>query len=110
MSVPILSVNSLSSAWEVLTLFLIPVGGGIPGGVLLARNRGIVWPEMVVLYFISDVILACLFEPMMLLVISAAKRFSFFHRLREAFRLSMKKTTSNYGSALGPLSLILVAF
>ena len=34
----------LSSAGEVLTLFLIPIGGGIPAGVILAKSRGIEWP------------------------------------------------------------------
>ena len=31
--------------WPVLTLFLVPAGGGIPPGVLLAKSRGIPWPE-----------------------------------------------------------------
>jgi hypothetical protein len=28
----------------VLMLFLLPVGGGIPAGVLLARAKGFAWP------------------------------------------------------------------
>ena len=48
----------------VLTLFLIPVGGGIPAGVLLARARGIGWPAMELLYFISDVLIAFGVDPM----------------------------------------------
>ena len=28
----------------VLMLFLIPIGGGIPAGVLLARDHGLAWP------------------------------------------------------------------
>jgi hypothetical protein len=96
--------------WEVLMLFLIPVGSGIPGGVLLARSRGIVWPVMMVLYLISDVILASVFEPLMLLVIAAGKRSAFLTRLREAFGKYMKKTTSFYGSSLGPFALIMVSF
>ena len=107
---PISPVNPISSAWEVLMLFLIPVGGGIPGGVLLARNRGLAWPVMMILYSISDVILAFIFEPLMLGAIAAGKRSSFVARLGEAFRKSMQKTTSNYGSTLGPLALVLVAF
>jgi uncharacterized membrane protein len=98
MALPISSINSLSNAWGVLTLFLIPIGGGIPAGVLLARSRNLQWPAMIILYFISDVILAFLFEPLMLLIIAAGKRSSFFARLTEAFKKSMKKTTSLYGN------------
>jgi len=100
----------ISSAGEVLTLFLIPIGGGIPAGVLLARSRNLDWPVMMVLYFISDVILACLFEPVMLLVIAAGKRSAFISRISAAFKQAMKKTTPYYGSSLGPFALIMVAF
>lgn len=91
-------------------LFLIPVGGGIPAGVILARNRAIQWPEMMVLYFISDVILACIFEPLMLLVIAGGRRSPFFARLSEALRKSVKKTSASYGPGLGPLALIGISF
>jgi hypothetical protein len=110
MAAPTPPVSLISSLWEVLTLFLIPVGGGIPGGVLLARDRGIGWPVTTILYFISDVILACVFEPFMLLVIKAGKKSPFITRVREAFKKSMNKTLSGYGTRLGPLALIGVAF
>jgi hypothetical protein len=110
MALPISSINSLSNAWGLLTLFLIPIGGGIPAGVLLARSRNLQWPAMIILYFISDVILAFLFEPLMLLIIAAGKRSSFFARLTEAFKKSMKKTTSLYGNKLGFFALIMVSF
>lgn len=103
-------MHQLSNAWQVLRLFLIPVGGGIPAGVLLARDLGLAWPIMAVLYLISDVILACVFEPLMLLFIRAARNSRFLTQMREAFRHSMKKTTAHYGTSLGPLSLILIAF
>ena len=101
---------ALSSAWEVLLLFLIPIGGGIPAGVLLAKSRSILWPEMLILYFISDVILACLFEPLMLLFIAAGRRIHFLARLGELSRQMVKKSTSHYGSQAGPLALIMIAF
>lgn len=103
-------VSSISSAWDVVLLFLIPIGGGIPAGVLLARNRSMDWPAMVVLYFISDVILACLFEPILLLMIAAGKRSPAVAKVRDALKKSMEKTTARFGSRLGPLSLIMVAF
>lgn len=104
------SASQLSNAWAVLTLFLIPIGGGIPGGVVLARKLGIQWPAMMGLYLISDVILACVFEPLMLMVISGGKRVAFLSRLSEALRKSMKKTSTYYGNGLGPMALIGVAF
>ncbi len=91
-------------------LFLIPIGGGIPGGVLLARNRGLEWPAMMALYFISDLILACVFEPLMLAVIALGKRSLFVNQMREAFKKAMEMTTPYYGSKLGPLALIMVTF
>lgn len=105
-----MSIHLISNAWQVLRLFLIPVGGGIPAGVLLARDLGFAWPMMAVLYFVSDVILACVFEPVMFLLVLLAKKSVFMMRLSEAFRHSLKKTTAHYGTRLGPLSLILVAF
>lgn len=101
---------TLQNEWEVLLLFLIPIGGGIPAGVVLARDRGLPWPEMLLLYFISDVILAIVFEPIMLLVISRSKNSPkmtfFFDRFKEA----IKKTTPQFGTQAGPLALIAVAF
>jgi hypothetical protein len=110
MATPETSLFSLSSVWEVLTLFLIPIGGGIPAGVLLAKSRSLPWPLTALLYFISDVILACVFEPLMLLVIKLGKRSPKMAKFTEIFRQSVQKTTSVYGSHLGPLALITIAF
>jgi hypothetical protein len=97
-------------SWEVLLLFLIPVGGGIPAGVLLARARGIGWPLMEMLYLISDVILACAFEPLMRGAISAGRGVAFLERVGAAMRRSLERTASLYGGTGGPLTLILIAF
>jgi hypothetical protein len=43
---------------SVLLLFLLPVGGGIPAGVLMARSQGLAWPVTAGLYLVSDVLLA----------------------------------------------------
>jgi uncharacterized membrane protein len=110
MVAPVGSASSVSSAWEVLTLFLIPIGGGIPGGVLLAKNRGLGWPIMMVLYFVSDVILACVFDPLMQLVIAAGKRSPVVSKMNEALRQSTQKSIARYGTRLGPLSLIMISF
>jgi len=39
---------------SVLKLFIIPVGGGIPAGVLLAHAKGLAWPLTTILYLVSE--------------------------------------------------------
>ncbi|MDO9183282.1 MAG: hypothetical protein Q7U04_12790, partial [Bacteriovorax sp.] len=101
---------SIANLWAVLLIFLIPFGGGIPAGVMLAHSRGFQWPVMALLYFISDVILACAFEPVMLLFIKYGKRFSFFARLSEVMKLTIAKTIEHYGNSSGIFALIMIAF
>ncbi len=94
---------------QVLVLFLIPVGGGIPAGVLLARASHLAWPVTSAIYFVSDVILALLFEPVLRLIIAAGRKIPRLARLTEAFRQVMRQTTAHYGGA-GPFALIMIAF
>jgi hypothetical protein len=103
-------IHLISSMWEVFLLFAIPIGGGIPAGVLLAKNRGIGWALMLALYFVSDVALALVFEPLMLLIARAAKHSRFLARMVEALKKSTNKTIAKYGINHGPFSLILIAF
>ncbi|MEO5668767.1 MAG: hypothetical protein ABIR96_11965 [Bdellovibrionota bacterium] len=101
---------ALKSAWEVFLLFLIPVGGGIPGGVLLARTRGIAWPIMMLLYFISDVVLACVFEPLMKTFIFIGRHVSFLGRFIDLMRKTVRKSASYYGTKTGPIALVMISF
>ena len=101
---------SFSNLWDVLLIYLIPFGGGIPAGVMLAQSRGLSWPIMMILYFISDVILACAFEPIMLLFIKYGKRVKFFARLTEVMKLTIAKTMEHYGNSSGVFALIMIAF
>lgn len=100
----------LKTAWEVLLLFLIPVGGGIPAGIVLAKQRGFSWFVTTGVYIVSDLILACVFEPIMLLFLRASQEKPFFTRLRMAFALTTQKLTAKYGLRPRPLSLILITF
>jgi hypothetical protein len=106
----VMSSQFFSDAWEVLLLFLIPVGGGIPAGVVLAQKRALAWPAMVVLYFISDVILVCVFEPLMLLFLRASQKSPQFQRLREALAYPTRKTVLRYGLNPGPWTLVMITF
>lgn len=94
----------------VLLLFCIPIGGGIPSGVLMARAVGLGWPTMLGLYFVSDVLLALVFEPLLKLVAAVGGRTAFGRRFGEAWRLQMRRTTERFGRASGPVALVLVAF
>jgi hypothetical protein len=101
---------TFSNAYKVLLLFLIPVGGGIPAGVLLAKKLGIHWIGMCVLYFISDVILAFVFESIVLFFARASTRSARMMHMREAFKKSMDKMLAKYGINLKPLALVMITF
>lgn len=95
----------------VLMLFLIPIGGGIPAGVLLAQKQGLFWPITAGLYFISDVILAFAFEPVLWLIMAIGRRFPALARATEAVRQAMERTAVQYGgTGAGPVTLIMIAF
>ena len=95
----------------VLMLFLIPIGGGIPAGVLLARRDGLGWPMMTFLYFVSDAILALLFEPVLRLVVAAGRKAPALARATEAVKKAMDRTAAYYGGAgAGPFMLVMIAF
>lgn len=105
-----LNAPQLQDAWKVFTLFAIPIGGGIPAGVLLASQKAITWPFMMLLYFLSDVALACVFEPLLRLFIAAGRRIAFLARMAEAFRRTVQLSTAHFGDHKGPIALILIAF
>lgn len=101
---------TFSAAWSVLALFLIPIGGGIPAGVLLAKSRGFTWAFTALLYFISDLILACVFELLMHGFIRAAKTSRALTQWGESYRASLARTGVNYGVSTGPFALVMIAF
>lgn len=94
----------------VLLFFLVPVGGGIPAGVLMAHARGIAWPVVMALYFVSDVILAFAFEPMLKLLAALGRKVPALGRVVAALRASAKRSADQYGSKGGVVALVLVSF
>lgn len=99
-----------TGAWGAFLLFLVPVGGGIPVGVLMARNAGLSPLVTAFLYFLSDVILALSTEPLLFLIHRLSRRVSFWGRVGDRLsRLSQKVGLSGEGIQ-GPLRLILVSF
>jgi hypothetical protein len=103
-------IEFLKTTWPVLSLFLIPIGGGIPAGVLLAKSRGIHWAVTTFLYFISDVILACVLEPTVKLIIKFARHSPQLVHIGQTLRTTTAKSISHFGTQLGPLTLITIAF
>lgn len=99
-----------AGTWGVLLLFLVPVGGGIPAGVLLARDRGVAWPLMLSLYLVSDVILAFVFEPVLRALLRVFRMVPALRAAGRRVRAVLERTTASYGTASGPLALVLVSF
>ena len=95
----------------VLLLFLLPVGGGIPAGVLLARAHGLAWPLTAGLYLISDLILALAFEPVLRLLVLLGGRVPFLARLGAVAQAAMARSAAHFtGAGAGPVALVLIAF
>lgn len=105
-----LAIGSANNIWDVFLLFAIPIGGGIPAGVLLAKSRGVGWLAMTLLYFVSDLLLAILFEPMMHFFVWTSKRSKFLAHFREALKKSTSRTIAGYGATPGPFMLVVLAF
>jgi len=103
-------MNKIYEYWDVLLIFLIPFGGGIPGGVLLAQKKQIAWPIMMGLYFISDLILAILFEPLMHLFIYYGKKLPSLQKITTAMKMAIDKTIEMYGNSSSVVALIMIAF
>ena len=101
---------AFSGGSDVLWLFLIPIGGGIPGGVVLGNKIGMSWSVMTLLYLVSDIILAVVFEPLMYLFLHLGRHSPVVTKIRFAFRETVQKTTARFGTKLGPLTLVMISF
>lgn len=96
---------------SVLKLFLIPVGGGIPSGVLLAQAKGLAWPVATLLYLVSDILLAVAFEPFLRIMALLCGKVPFLARFGYALKAAMARSASHFGgTGAGPIALIMIAF
>ena len=95
----------------VLKLFLLPVGGGIPAGVLLAQAKGLAWPITTGLYLVSDVILAIIFEPILRLLVALGESVPALARFSAALKAVTARSVAHIsGTSSGPLALVMIAF
>ena len=103
--------QSTSSMLPVLQLFLLPVGGGIPAGVLLARTNGLAWPLTTGLYLVSDVVLAFAFEPVLRLLAALGGKIPFLARFSALLKSLMSRSATHFsGGSAGPFTLVMIAF
>ena len=105
------ALPSAAAVVSVLKLFVLPVGAGIPGGVLLAQSKGLPWLVTVLLYLVSDILLALVFEPVLRLVVFLCGKAPFLARFRHALGLAMARNASYFSRfGAGPVALVMVAF
>lgn len=103
--------GTLASMLDVLKLFIIPVGGGIPAGVLLARDSGLSWAVAALLYLVSDILLALAFEPVLRILAAIGTRIPFLARLGAAMKMATARSATRFaGTGAGPLALVMIAF
>ncbi|MDD2898224.1 MAG: hypothetical protein PHI31_05875 [Desulfuromonadaceae bacterium] len=96
---------------SVLKLFLIPVGGGIPAGVMLAQAKGLAWPVTALLYLLSDIVLVFSFEPVFRLLAVICGKVSILARFSAALKAATARSVSHVsGTGAGPIGLIMIAF
>jgi len=91
-------------------LFCVPIGGGIPAGVLMARTAGVSPAIMAVLYFVSDIVLAFTFEPFVRFISWLGHYLPPVAWLVSAMRGLAARSGATAGGAKGPIGLILVSF
>ena len=97
-------------ALGVLLLFCVPIGGGIPLGVIMARDAGLSPLTTAGLYFISDLVLAVTAEPLVALVRWLSQRIEILARVGARLARLTGSAGLQDGRVRGPLGLILVAF
>lgn len=96
---------------SVLKLFLIPVGGGIPAGVLLAQAKGLAWPVTTAIYLVSDIVLALAFEPVLRLLTIICGKFALLARFSAALKVATARSVYHFSqTGAGPIGLIMIAF
>jgi hypothetical protein len=99
-----------TGAWGAFLLFLIPIGGGIPLGVIMGRDAGLSPLVMAAMYFVSDIFMAVTHEPFFWLLGWLANIFPTLGKVREFFRKASAASGLSDDGAQGPLGLILFSF
>jgi hypothetical protein len=96
--------------WGAFLLFCIPIGGGIPLGVLMARDAGVSPPVMALMYFVSDIFMAVTHEPFFVLLGWLASIVPALGKVRDFLAKSSGRAGLRDGGTRGPLGLVLFSF
>ena len=99
-----------TGAWGAFLLFLIPIGGGIPLGVIMGRDAGLSPLTMSGMYFLSDIFMAVTHEPFFWLLGWLAGTVPVLGKVRDFFRKASGAAGLQNQGARGPLGLILFSF
>src|ERR1043165_6355243 len=78
-------------AWGAFLLFLVPIGGGIPLGVIIGRDAGLSPLVMAGWYFVSDIVMAVTHEPMFWLMSWLASISPPIAKIRDFFRKASQR-------------------
>ena len=96
-------------SYGVFLLFCIPGGAGVPPGALLGHRDGLGVVFMTVLYFLSDVVLAPLWEALLRSLRVLGRHMPRFGKAL-AMTLALIKRTMPAGSFAGPTGIMLMGF
>ena len=99
-----------TGAWGAFLLFLIPIGGGIPLGVIMGRDAGLAPLTMAGMYLVSDIVMALTHEPLFWLLGWLASTVPTIRKIRDVLRQSMAHLGLREAGQRGPLGLILFSF
>jgi hypothetical protein len=107
--------ETIASAWPTgglgaFLLFLAPVGGGIPIGVIVADRGGVPAWGIAVLYLLSDIVLAFTMEPILALILRLGRRVESVGRVGQAIQRISASAGLKQAGAKSALGLIFVAF
>lgn len=100
-----------STLFPVLKLFVVPFGGGIPAGVMLAQTKGVAWPVLICLYIVSDMIMAVFYEPILRFLVAMGRKIPLAARIGTILQAGTARSVACYGgTGTGPLAFIMIAF
>jgi hypothetical protein len=91
-------------------LFLIPIGGGIPLGVIMGTDAGVSPPMLALMYFVSDIFMAVTHEPFFWLLAWLANIFPALGKVRDFFAKASGAAGLKDEGGHGPLGLVLFSF
>jgi hypothetical protein len=96
-------------ALGTLLLFCVPLGLGVPSGVLLAAHDGMGPVATTGLYVVSDVLLAFVFEAVLRALRARARRVPRLDRVRRALPIALARILPP-GRFAGSLGIVLTGF